>query len=123
MVQIKHDISNIGMDNAGASVTEFVVSVCDGLAVLPLIDPDDPESESICTSKNERFMTTFSVQQSVSQVAVGARERYFTDITSLIPTSTNGLWVSITAYVDVQQDIDESNEFDNVRFETRYIIP
>jgi hypothetical protein len=123
MVQIEHDISNFGQADADPSETEFTVAFCDGLVQLPLIDPENPQSEQICRKGVEGFAGEHVVMQPVGPIAASAAVQTMTDITSLVPSSPNGLWISITARVDAGQDVDESNEQDNERLETRFIMP
>ena len=122
-VEIEHPISNYGSVDADASVTEFTVRVCDGLAMLPLENPEDPESEQVCLADNEHFLGEFVVQQPVSPIAAGNRVTTYTNITSLLPSSNNGLWLTMSARVDIHNDVDESEEGDNVRAHTAYLIP
>ena len=124
-VNIEHDISNTGPVDADASTTRFEVAVCDGVAQLPALDPEDPESERVCREGVEGFLDSFTEYESVPRIAPNTRITTNTDITSQLPVSPTGtgLWVSITAHVDDAHDVDESNEGDNTRFETTFIIP
>ncbi|MFK7915690.1 MAG: hypothetical protein AB8B93_17365 [Pseudomonadales bacterium] len=126
ILEIEQKLSNLGADDAAPSTTDYQVAFCDGAVNLPLIDPEDPESDRLCNSDSEGFIKQNATSEPFNWIAVGASETRRTDISAMLPDPSRypaGLWISITATADARGDVDESNELDNVRLETRYIMP
>lgn len=119
-VHLLHDVTNQGPVAAGSSVTELQVNVCDGIANLPLIDPDDPSSERICAQSDPSFIQSFTEHVHFGPVPSGARVEEGVEVDGQLQLDQFefGLWLSVTAFADVNNDVDESNEMDNTRFET-----
>lgn len=125
-LEIEQQLSNRGASDAQPSITEYHVAFCDGAINLPLIDPEDPRSDRICNSASEGFVQQGTTTQPFNWIAAGGSETQRTDISAMLPNPglyPAGLWIAITATADAQGDVDESNEQDNARLETRYITP
>lgn len=122
---IEQKLSNRGATDASPSITEYMVSFCDGNANPPLVDPEDVDSDRVCNGSVDGHLHTDLTTQAFGWIAAGASQTQKTDITGMIPPGMhhNGLWVTIIASADADGDVDESNEQDNVRLETRYITP
>lgn len=122
-VHIEHRVSNRGQIAAGASTSELEVNNCDGLAALPLVDPNDPMSDQVCDASNSAFVTSVVEFAPVGYLAAGTYVDTETDINHHMPQAqdhSNGLWLSIRARVDIHNDVGESQENDNARFQTVY---
>ena len=121
-ILLVHETSNRGLADAGSSYTLFDVDICDGLADLPLADPEDSAS-GVCDSNNPDYVANVTFTELVNYVPEGRTERAEVVFTSTFDSLTGmyGLWLSITATVDVHNDLDESNETDNTRSKTVFV--
>ncbi len=124
-IRLVHRISNRSNTAAGKSITRFVVDFCDANHPLPLSDPEDHRSEGLCSPDLDSHIATINMPLSAAPgpLAAGTNELTYKteDISAVYPNISGVHWISITAMVDADQAIDESNEADNNRLETLYM--